>query len=84
MSEFHDFLKGEAPPPGTRVSPKCSICKNPTLVSEVAEYAAGRMDGTIHHTIHSIWSGYFGPKWGMGSEKTLRIHLRMHLGLTQL
>jgi hypothetical protein len=84
MSDFRDFLEGQALPAGQRHSTKCSICNDPVLASEVAEYAAGRQDGSIAFTVHAIWSSYFGPVRGVGSQNTLRNHIRLHLGILDI
>jgi hypothetical protein len=85
MSDFRDFLNGTALPPGqVRFEPKCSVCANLTLASEVAEYAAGRQDGSIAFSIHQIHARYFGPVRGVGSANTIRTHIRMHLGILDI
>lgn len=83
MNDFHDFLEGEAltSREGGRFALRCSICTNPELAKEVAEYAAGRQDGTIAFSIWQIWKRYFRPQRGIGSPTTLDTHIRHHLGI---
>lgn len=86
MSDFEDYIdaaesKAKEGVGGTRFGVRCSVCNNPDLASEVADYAAGRQNGTISLSVNAVWFGYFGPNFGVGCANTIRTHIRMHLGI---
>ena len=76
---LEDFMAGEKGKATSKPGRKCSICSNPALFCEVEKYVAGVQDGTIQHTQHYIWLNYFAPTWGVGSQNTLRNHIKICL-----
>ncbi len=82
MSDLRDFLDGEAlsSREGKFVK-RCSVCSQPEIAKEVAEYAAGRQDGTIALSVWQIWKSYFQPKRSIGNHATIETHIKMHLGI---
>ena len=76
---LNDFLTEHS---GPQPSNHCLICKDERLAAEVKQYAEGRRDGTISHSVNFIWDRYFGPNYGMKTASGLRNHIRHHLGIT--